>query len=518
MINSKGFVALPVLIFIVALAIAAGGYLGIVAKKAIIPGSIACTEEAMQCPDGSYVGRTGSNCEFNCPNGSTTPASTMFSTEGWSTYRNEKYGFEFKYPSTWRVQPGGTIGFEFSLGINYPEGYGALYIYKNVAQLNINDLKNKTRNSIGGDYENFSLEDVNYNGISAFVHKGKWVGGRVECVPIIGAIIVPPDNQFYFDLGFVRCRFSDETEPEIITTSFNQILSTFKFIPSTGTRQATTGVLAGKVSVGPICPVERIGVPCPVPPEVYTSPEFLVLSNNQSKTIISFHADASGNYSVSLPPGTSDVVVSAKSGFGYMSNLPDTITIKAGETTVLDINVDIGIRSPFSIPVGTVDTSSWRTYRNEKYGFEVKYPEVWQIKECQPFYIRFGTADEQKLSCSYEGESDESTAPPPEQPPVSIAVGVAENFSTSTVFWFIKNNMSSSGEVSEINIAEHRATVIRNKNRGPDNSPWFADMIVLMHPNLGEQISLQLSYAPVTRKNSRPDIFDAMLSTFKFLK
>ncbi len=29
---------------------------------------VACTQEAMQCPDGSYVGRTGPNCEFaQCP-------------------------------------------------------------------------------------------------------------------------------------------------------------------------------------------------------------------------------------------------------------------------------------------------------------------------------------------------------------------------------------------------------------------------------------------------------------------
>jgi hypothetical protein len=27
----------------------------------------ACTMDAMQCPDGSYIGRTGPNCEFVCP-------------------------------------------------------------------------------------------------------------------------------------------------------------------------------------------------------------------------------------------------------------------------------------------------------------------------------------------------------------------------------------------------------------------------------------------------------------------
>ncbi|OHA87008.1 MAG: hypothetical protein A3A96_03675 [Candidatus Zambryskibacteria bacterium RIFCSPLOWO2_01_FULL_39_39] len=28
---------------------------------------VACTMDAKLCPDGSYVGRTGPNCEFLCP-------------------------------------------------------------------------------------------------------------------------------------------------------------------------------------------------------------------------------------------------------------------------------------------------------------------------------------------------------------------------------------------------------------------------------------------------------------------
>lgn len=28
---------------------------------------VMCTMDAMQCPDGSYVGRTGPNCQFVCP-------------------------------------------------------------------------------------------------------------------------------------------------------------------------------------------------------------------------------------------------------------------------------------------------------------------------------------------------------------------------------------------------------------------------------------------------------------------
>lgn len=39
------------------------------------PNQVACTMEAKLCPDGSYVGRTGPNCEFAaCPAGSPTSA------------------------------------------------------------------------------------------------------------------------------------------------------------------------------------------------------------------------------------------------------------------------------------------------------------------------------------------------------------------------------------------------------------------------------------------------------------
>ncbi len=28
---------------------------------------VICTMDAMACPDGTYVGRSGPNCEFKCP-------------------------------------------------------------------------------------------------------------------------------------------------------------------------------------------------------------------------------------------------------------------------------------------------------------------------------------------------------------------------------------------------------------------------------------------------------------------
>lgn len=52
---------------------------------------IACTQEAKQCPDGSYVGRIAPDCNF-------APCSINEANISWQTYKNEKYGFEFQYP------------------------------------------------------------------------------------------------------------------------------------------------------------------------------------------------------------------------------------------------------------------------------------------------------------------------------------------------------------------------------------------------------------------------------------
>ena len=51
-------------VLIVILFIAGVSFFSILKREV---GPIACTQEALMCPDGSYVGRTGPKCEFVCP-------------------------------------------------------------------------------------------------------------------------------------------------------------------------------------------------------------------------------------------------------------------------------------------------------------------------------------------------------------------------------------------------------------------------------------------------------------------
>jgi hypothetical protein len=85
----KASAATIAVIIVVVLLIAAGGIWYYISYK---PQPKACTLEAKLCPDGSYVSRTGPNCEFaECP-----IVEDQF--KDWKTYTNEKYGFEIKYP------------------------------------------------------------------------------------------------------------------------------------------------------------------------------------------------------------------------------------------------------------------------------------------------------------------------------------------------------------------------------------------------------------------------------------
>ncbi len=78
--NQKGSANIAILGIAIVALVGVGTYFAL-NRQAAPPSPIACTQEARQCPDGSYVGRTGANCEFaKCPEVNPAPAPTPIPT------------------------------------------------------------------------------------------------------------------------------------------------------------------------------------------------------------------------------------------------------------------------------------------------------------------------------------------------------------------------------------------------------------------------------------------------------
>lgn len=103
------------------------------------------------------------------------------------------------------------------------------------------------------------------------------------------------------------------------------------------------GILEGKVTIGPICPVEQEGVPCPVPPEAYAARKIVVRDSRGSRVIKTVSIDSQGLYQVSLSPDTYIIDIN-RIGIDSSKDVPKTVRIAAGQTLILSIDIDTGIR------------------------------------------------------------------------------------------------------------------------------------------------------------------------------
>ncbi|MDA1129486.1 MAG: hypothetical protein O2913_12435 [Chloroflexi bacterium] len=99
------------------------------------------------------------------------------------------------------------------------------------------------------------------------------------------------------------------------------------------------GILAGSVTVGPLCPVEpcsrEIG-------DIYSSRELQLQSESASGILVPLQPD--GAFRASVPAGEYVVSLSNCDFLGCSASLPVTVVIKDGETSDLHIDIDTGIR------------------------------------------------------------------------------------------------------------------------------------------------------------------------------
>jgi hypothetical protein len=103
------------------------------------------------------------------------------------------------------------------------------------------------------------------------------------------------------------------------------------------------GVLKGKVTIGPLVPVERPGVKYDIPCEVYEARKVMVYDKNHNNLVRQVDIDCNGHYHVELEPGFYVIDIN-RIGIDHSSEVPTKIKIKPQDTLLLDIDIDTGIR------------------------------------------------------------------------------------------------------------------------------------------------------------------------------
>lgn len=108
--------------------------------------------------------------------------------------------------------------------------------------------------------------------------------------------------------------------------------------------EGPTGTLAGQISIGPFCPVEVEGQPCPPPPGIYESVTVLVYAGNGGRFVADTRPDATGHFEFQLPSGSYRVALEHSIGIPGGPDPVQTARIEAGATTSLAFEIDTGIR------------------------------------------------------------------------------------------------------------------------------------------------------------------------------
>ncbi len=113
-------------------------------------------------------------------------------------------------------------------------------------------------------------------------------------------------------------------------------------------QQSTTvtekGFLQGKVTIGPLCPVERSppDSKCQPTEETYKAWPIAVYTFDKRTKIAQIEPLLNGTYKLELPVG--NYTVNLEKPYKFSKNLPVNVTIKKDKITILNIDIDTGMR------------------------------------------------------------------------------------------------------------------------------------------------------------------------------
>ncbi len=109
---------------------------------------------------------------------------------------------------------------------------------------------------------------------------------------------------------------------------------------ASGSPASGSSGVSGIVRIGPMCPVERAGSPCPDKPY---STQVDVLDAN-ANTVATTHSGSDGTFRVAVPPGSYTVAAVTPTPGGLPHGSPVRVTVTEGTYSNVTLTLDSGIR------------------------------------------------------------------------------------------------------------------------------------------------------------------------------
>jgi|SRR3989344_3149899 len=153
------------------------------------------------------------------------------------------------------------------------------------------------------------------------------------------------------------------------------------------------------------------------------------------------------------------------------------------------------------------DTTGWKTYTNEKYGFEVRYPLSWFSVDCSSSYIGFSYS-QSKLPACFTNQN---------QPHINIKVTEGSTIGIEKYIEGAQRSMDNSSKAmitvnDNISAAKLTGLVKPEEGPGPAGGLQTIEVVFSYNNNI-----YQVYYYGLDNKDYS-QIFDQILSTFRFTK